>query len=106
MSHVFGDGRLTDRDPELQQLAVKARRTHSGLRSTFRELTRGHRVRPPDGRCDVGSSRSRTDEPTTMPCEDGRWLHDMKRRAPATPSVREPRPERTINRRQAKPWTA
>jgi hypothetical protein len=41
-----------------------------------------------------------------MPCEDGRRLHDMERRAPATPSVREPHPERTIKRRQAKAWTA
>ena len=43
---------------------------------------------------------------TTMPCEDGRRLHDMERRAPATPSVRQPRPEHTIKRRQAKAWTA
>jgi hypothetical protein len=42
----------------------------------------------------------------TMPCENGRRLHDVKRRAPATPSVRQPRPERTIKRRQVKAWTA
>jgi len=43
---------------------------------------------------------------TTMPCDDGRRLHDMERRAPATPSVRQPHPERTIKRRQTKAWTA
>ena len=43
---------------------------------------------------------------TTMPCEDGGRLHDMERRAPATPSVRQPCSERTIKRRQAKSWTA
>ena len=43
---------------------------------------------------------------TTMPGEDGRRLYDMERRAPATPSVRQPCPERTIKRRQVKSWTA
>ena len=43
---------------------------------------------------------------TTMPREHGRRLHDMERRAPATPSVRQPGPEHTAQRRQAKAWTA
>ena len=30
----------------------------------------------------------------------------MERRAPAMPSLRQPRPQHTINRREAKPWTA
>jgi hypothetical protein len=41
-----------------------------------------------------------------MPGEDRRWLHDMECCTPAGPSVRQPRPQHTINGREAKPWTA
>jgi hypothetical protein len=76
------------------------------LRSTSRELTRGHRVTPSDGRCDVCSSRSRTGESLAGATRGQCWLNYVERRAPATPSVRQPRPEHTIKRSQAKAWTA
>jgi hypothetical protein len=42
----------------------------------------------------------------TMPAEHRGRLHDMERRSPAGPSLRQPRPQRPINRREAKPWMA
>jgi hypothetical protein len=41
-----------------------------------------------------------------MPGEYRRRLHDVERRVPAMPSLRQPRPQRTINGCEAKPWTA
>jgi len=41
-----------------------------------------------------------------MPGEHRCWLHDMERRAPAGPSLRQPRPQQTINYRESEPWTA
>jgi hypothetical protein len=41
-----------------------------------------------------------------MPGEHRRGLNDMERRTPAVPSLRQPRPQHTINGREAKPWTA
>ena len=41
-----------------------------------------------------------------MPGEDRRRLNDVERRSPAMPSLRQPRPQHTINGREAKPWTA
>jgi hypothetical protein len=41
-----------------------------------------------------------------MPAEDRRRLNDVERRVPALPSLRQPRPQPTIDLREAKPWTA
>jgi len=41
-----------------------------------------------------------------MPGEHRRWLHDMECRAPAGPSLRQPRPQQTIDSGEAKSWTA
>ena len=41
-----------------------------------------------------------------MPGEHGRWLHDVKRRTPAVPSLRQSGPQHPINCREAKPRTA
>jgi len=106
-SHVFGKGGFTHRESQLQKLPVNARRAPQWVRRT-------HVTNQPadigwDGR--TASAMSAFPGPeqaktTPMPCEDGRRLHDMERRAPATPSVRQPHPERTIKRRQAQAWTA
>ena len=40
-----------------------------------------------------------------MPGEYSRRLNDVERRVPAMPSLRQPRPQHTINGREAKPWT-
>ena len=60
--HEFGNGRLAHRDSQLLKLPVNAGRPTVDSRSTSRELTRAHRVRLPDGQCDVHSSTSRTDD--------------------------------------------
>jgi hypothetical protein len=41
-----------------------------------------------------------------MPGEHRRWLYDMECRAPAGPSLRQPRPQQTIESGEAKSWTA
>jgi len=41
-----------------------------------------------------------------MPGEHSRWLHDVKRRTPAVPSLRQPGPQHPIDCREAKPRTA
>jgi hypothetical protein len=41
-----------------------------------------------------------------MPREHGRWLHDVERRAPAVPSLRQPRPQHPICERQTNTPTA
>ena len=41
-----------------------------------------------------------------VPGENGRWLYDMERRAPAVPALRQPGPQHPINCRESEPWTA
>jgi hypothetical protein len=41
-----------------------------------------------------------------MPGEHSDGLYDVERRAPAAPYVREPRPENSIGRREAKTWAS
>jgi hypothetical protein len=41
----------------------------------------------------------------TMLGEYRRWLHDMECRPPAGPSLRQPRPQQTIDGGEAKSWT-
>jgi hypothetical protein len=62
-SYVLGHGRLTHRDPQLQELAVNPRSTpQSDSRRTCRESARARQVAALGGRCGVGFSRSRRGE--------------------------------------------
>ena len=42
---------------------------------------------------------------TPMPRQHGGWLHDVERRAPAVPSLRQPCPQHTVSCGEPKPWT-
>jgi hypothetical protein len=41
-----------------------------------------------------------------MPRDDCLWFDDMNGRPPVAPGLREPRPEETVGRREAKTWAA
>ena len=101
--HVSGDGSLSNGDTELEQLAVDPRSTPQRIGL----------VHLPDQDNDVRANGSpagfaRTTLPPpkeaktrSMPLDDGVRLKDPKRHLPSVPSVREPDPERPVQRRQA-----
>jgi hypothetical protein len=102
--HVSGNGRLTHRDSQLLELSVDSR-------GAPERVYRGHLA---NQRADVGwhprptramSTLPRPEQAKAapMPGEYRRRLNDVERRVPAMPSLRQPRPQHTINGREAKP---
>jgi len=105
--HVRRDRRLTYGDPQLVELAVNPRCAPKWicwghLANQCADI--GWHVRPP--RAMSALPRPEQAKAATMPGENRRWLHDMKCRAPAGPSLRQPRPQQTIDSGEAKSWTA
>jgi hypothetical protein len=102
-SHVFGHGRLTHRDPQLQELAVNPRGTPQGIRGGHVANQRTH-VRWQRWAAGAVSAFPGPEEakPAAMPRDHRLRPDDVNRRAPAAPGVREPRPQDSIGRREAK----
>src|SRR4030095_1281749 len=102
-SHVFGHGRLTDRDPQLQELAMNPRGTPQRIRRGQLPDQRAHVRRyawaPGAVSAFPGPEQAKT---AAMPRDDRLRLDDMNGRAPAAPCMREPRPKDSIGRREAK----
>ena len=71
-------------------------------RWTHRESGRAHQVAPPGGRCGVALPGPEQAKPAAMPRDDRLRLDDVNGRVPAGPGVREPRPQDSIGRREAK----
>jgi hypothetical protein len=72
--HVFGNGRLTHRDPQLLELSVDRGAPQSGFIVDISRI---------NARTSAGTLgrpvRSRTGESRTTPLEHRRWLNDMER---------------------------
>jgi hypothetical protein len=102
-TQVFGDGRLTYRDPQFLKFPMNPGCAPQRVRRGHPSYQRPDIVR--HGRAASAMSAFPGPEQAKaapMPRENRRWLHDMKRRAPAAPSMREPYPQHTINGRQTK----
>ena len=97
--HVAPDRSFTDRDAELQQLAVDARGAPGRVGAAHLADERVNSVR------DAGPARSARPtlpapvEPkaASMPPEHGVGLDDDERVSPAGPQATEPRPEQPVN---------
>jgi len=105
-AHVCGNGRLTHRGfPTSGALRECEVRPTGGWPWTSRESMRRHRLERPAVPCDVGSSTSRTggsrDDARRAPSLAAR--HGVPR---AGPSLRQPRPQQTIDGGEAKSWTS
>ena len=95
--HVFGDRRLTDGDPEFQELAVNPWRSPQ-------QIGVGHRANQlPDIRRNTrptlaASAFPRPEQPnaSTMPGEDGLGANNENSGSPVVPDSRQARPERTV----------
>jgi len=85
-SHVRGDGRMTDRDSQLLELAVDSRRTPEGIRGG--QLTdQGAHVEWDAWAPSTLSTPPRPEqtESAPVPGDHGLWLDDVHRRSPAMP---------------------
>ena len=94
------------RDSQLLKLPVNPRRAPERVRGRHLTNQRADIV----WHCRAAGAMSALPRPeeaktTTMPTQHGRWLHDVERRAPAVPSLREPRPQPPVCRGQAKMLT-
>jgi hypothetical protein len=87
-SHVLGHGRLTHRDPHLQELAVNPRGTPQRIRGGHVANQRAHvrwqRWAPGAVSAFPGPKEAK---PAAMPRDDGLRFDDVNRRAPAAPGV-------------------
>src|SRR5262245_21299103 len=101
--HVFGHGRLTHRDSQLQKLSVNPRGTPARIRSGELPDHRAHVRRygwaPGAVSAFPGPEQAKT---TAMPRDDRLRFDVMNGRAPAAPHMREPRPKDSIGRREAR----
>jgi hypothetical protein len=104
--HVLGDRRLTYRNSQLLKFPVNPRRAPERIRD--RHLTNQGADVGGYGRAAAISTLPRPEQAKAAPmsCEYRRRLNDTDRRAPATPSLRQPCPEHAISGRQSKAWTA
>jgi hypothetical protein len=105
-SHVLRDGGLTHDESQLLQLAVDPWGTPEWIGGGQFADQSSHvgRYTGPSGAASTlpGPEQAKA---TTMPADDGLRFDDVQGRGPVAPRPREPRPERTVCRRQSETWT-
>jgi hypothetical protein len=105
-SHVLRDGGLTHDESQLLQLAVDPWGTPEWIGGGQFADQSSHvgRYTGPSGAASTlpGPEQAKA---ASMPPDDGLRCDDVQGRAPVAPRPREPRPERTVCRRQSETWT-
>ena len=98
--HETGNGPLRDVEPQLDQLAVDARRTPEriGQRHAANELCKLPGNRWPTGPSASGLPRPEGPKALAVPANHRLRPNDVQRLTPPCPPLREPEPEDTIER--------
>ncbi len=104
--HVLGDRRLAHRKAQLLKLPVDAWRTPERIRSRHLANQGTNVARDAWTAETVSLPRPEQTDPATVPRDDGVRPDDVHGRAPATPRLREPRPQRPVSKGEAKTRTS